>query len=283
MTTAEFKQQLLQVPTAISTFSEGRNAEAIPNTDIPDSWDMRIAHPDCVSAKKIVDQGTCGSCWAWAASGVLSNRLCIASKGKINIPLSPQWLLDCDTKGPNANGGCGGGALDNVWGWLTTPANGISAAKCDPYTEGFASVVKHLRNADKCTTGTCSDGSKGKLYHAFKPWSPQSDAATPAFVKEVQELMTNGPVEVGVSIMGDFGSYKKGVYHLAQNSSSSGGHAVQIIGWGTGTAAEKNTPYWLVQNSWGAKWGEKGYVRVRRGTNEIGIEQEVVAGLPQLS
>ena len=49
-----------------------------------------------------------------------------------------------------------------------------------------------------------------------------------------------------------------------------GGHAVNIIGYGS----ENGTAYWTVQNSYGAAWGEKGYFRVRRGTNEIGIEDQ---------
>ena len=47
-----------------------------------------------------------------------------------------------------------------------------------------------------------------------------------------------------------------------------GGHSVLITGWGV----ENGTKYWTVQNSYGEKWGENGYFRIRRGTNEAGIE-----------
>ncbi|CAJ0929411.1 unnamed protein product, partial [Mesorhabditis belari] len=63
-------------------------------------------------------------------------------------------------------------------------------------------------------------------------------------------------------------------YHVA--GAFKGTHAVKIIGWGV----ENNTPYWLVANSWNSDWGEKGLFRIRRGNNECGIEEAVVAALP---
>ena len=56
-----------------------------------------------------------------------------------------------------------------------------------------------------------------------------------------------------------------------------GGHAVKILGWGSDAAAG---PYWLVANSWSPGWGEAGYFRIARGTNECGIETTPAAGLP---
>ena len=77
--------------------------------------------------------------------------------------------------------------------------------------------------------------------------------------------------------------YKSGVYTLSVNASYGGGHAVEIIGWGSDTLKSgEKIDYWTVQNTYGTSWGEKGYFRIRRGTNEIGIEQEVIAGRPLL-
>jgi cathepsin B len=54
-----------------------------------------------------------------------------------------------------------------------------------------------------------------------------------------------------------------------------GGHAMRILGWGT----EKGEDYWLVTNSWSPQWGLKGFFKIRRGTNECGIETIPAAGL----
>jgi hypothetical protein len=54
------------------------------------------------------------------------------------------------------------------------------------------------------------------------------------------------------------------------------GHAIKIVGWGV----EAGVPYWRVANSWNGDWGDKGFFKIRRGTNECGIEAGVVAGIP---
>jgi C1A family cysteine protease len=38
-------------------------------------------------------------------------------------------------------------------------------------------------------------------------------------------------------------------------------HAINIIGWGTDIAT--NTDYWIVRNSWGTSWGDKGYAKFK--------------------
>jgi C1A family cysteine protease len=85
------------------------------------------------------------------------------------------------------------------------------------------------------------------------------------------DLMANGPMQVAIFIFSDLGSYASGVYTRTVTDET-GGHAVQLIGWGTDPTSKLD--YWLVQNSWGKEWGEAGYFRIRRGTNEIGIEDQ---------
>lgn len=91
------------------------------------------------------------------------------------------------------------------------------------------------------------------------------------------ELFTHGPVEAAFTVYGDFPNYKSGVYHHVSGDAL-GGHAIKIIGWGV----ENGTPYWTVVNSWNEDWGNDGTFRIKRGTNECGIEDGVVAGLPKL-
>jgi len=72
-------------------------------------------------------------------------------------------------------------------------------------------------------------------------------------------IYSNGPIETGFTVYEDFMTYKSGIYHHITGSML-GGHAVKIVGWGT----ENDTPYWIIQNSWGTSWGEKGYFRMLR-------------------
>jgi len=67
-----------------------------------------------------------------------------------------------------------------------------------------------------------------------------------------------------------------GIYHKTENAVNLGGHSVKLIGWGV----EHGVKYWLLVNSWGTEWGDRGLFKIRRGTNECGIEGRPTAGVP---
>jgi len=222
---------------------------------IPDSFDSReefkgFIHP-------IRNQMRCGSCWAFAAAESLSDRFTIASKGKIDVVLSPEDLVSCDI----TDNGCSGGMIPNAWNYLTK--TGIVSDKCFPYTAGTGS-------APTCET-QCEDGEDFKKYKAKNPVHLTS-------VEAIQHaIMTGGPVEAGFMVHKSFMSYKSGVYQhqwWKVWDQVLGGHAVKIIGWGT----EDGLPYWLVANSWSSDWGEDGYFKILRGKNECQFESSVFAG-----
>ena len=95
------------------------------DTELPTEFDSRQKWPDCIHG--IRNQQKCGSCWAFAASEVLSDRFCIATNGQVNVTLSPQYLLDCDIK----DHGCHGGRLDYEFQFLKDI--GITTEQCTPY------------------------------------------------------------------------------------------------------------------------------------------------------
>lgn len=70
----------------------------------------------------------------------------------------------------------------------------------------------------------------------------------------------------------DFENYVSGVYKHVSGALM-GGHAIKITGWGV----DGTTAYWKIANSWNPYWGENGYFRIVRGTDECGIEDDVVA------
>jgi len=90
-----------------------------------------------------------------------------------------------------------------------------------------------------------------------------------------QAIMAGGPMEVAFSVYADFENYASGIYHHVSGDQV-GGHAVKIVGWGV----DGGSKYWKIANSWNPYWGEKGYFRIMRGTNEGGVENKAIASSP---
>ena len=63
--------------------------------------------------------------------------------------------------------------------------------------------------------------------------------------------------------------YKRGIYSVSNLAREEvvGYHAVRIVGWGE----ERGIKYWTLANSWGTDWGEDGYFRIARGSNECKV------------
>lgn len=92
-----------------------------------------------------------------------------------------------------------------------------------------------------------------------------------------RDIIHWGPATSGFSVHEDFMAWDgKGVYQWDGKSPVSGGHAIVIVGWGT----EEGVPYWLIRNSWGPEWGDKGYFKMLRGSNHCEIEENVIVGIP---
>jgi len=232
-----------------------------PHRAIPTFFDARDKWNKCDSIKSIRNQKRCGSCWAFGAAESFSDRYCIAG-GNTSSVFSPQYLVDCCT----GNNGCSGGDLDIAWYALVD--QGLPLDKCKPYA-----AEEH-----KCTQ-ICDDTHKKAEFvrakNAYSVYVPFNYEETVRGIQE--EIMENGPVEAGFLVFTDFDSYSSGVYQRTAEAFYEGGHAVKIIGWGVDK--DTNVPYWLIANSWGEEWGENGFFRMRRGTNECGIETEIAAGL----
>jgi len=228
--------------------------------DIPDSFDSREQWPGCVH--NIRDQQHCGSCWAFAASEVLSDRFCIASNKNVDVVLSPQYLVSCNNV---LNHGCNGGVP--IFSWWFIARQGLVTDDCLPYQSGNGTNPVGCKDFTKC-----ADGSPLKYYH--------SKTGSATLLQNPESIQTNilayGPVEAGFSVYEDFMHYKGGIYKHTSGSML-GGHAVKIVGWGQ----EGDTKYWIVANSWNTTWGENGFFRIAFG--ECGIDKQCVAGQADLA
>ncbi|XWS31931.1 hypothetical protein CRYUN_Cryun23aG0118000 [Craigia yunnanensis] len=214
--------------------------------------------------------GHCGSCWAFGAVESLSDRFCIHFD--MNISLSVNDLLACC--GFLCGSGCNGGYPISAWRYFVR--RGVVTEECDPYFDdtgcshpGCEPAYPTPRCVKKCVKGN-------QLWRHSKHYSVGAYRINSDPADIMEEVYKNGPVEVSFTVYEDFAHYKSGVYKHVTGGVM-GGHAVKLIGWGTSDDGED---YWILANQWNRGWGDDGYFKIRRGTDECGIESDVVAGLP---
>lgn len=211
-----------------------------------DARDVYASQPPCV-AYNVVNQGACGSCYAFAAASAYSARLCRFNPGSVgNVFVSPQELMDCSN-------GCDGGNPITVYENLVKYPT--VELWCDPY----------IQKKETCG-GVCSTGNSYKAQDGSVKLVG-SDGASGVLQMQL-ELVRGGPGVVCFDVYDDFQAYSSGVYVRSAKAKQIGAHAVTLVGFGV----EGKVPYWLIQNSWGSNWGMGGFAKIRRGTNECNIE-----------
>ena len=237
---------------------------------LPKEFDARTNWPQCINIGNILDQGHCGSCWAFGAVEALQDRFCIHFG--VNISLSVNDLLSCC--GFLCGSGCDGGYPIRAWRYLAH--SGVVTEECDPYFDDTG--CSHPGCEPGFPTPRCVRHCKVKnrVWRTDKHYSVKAYRVKSTPHDIMAEVYKNGPVEVAFTVYEDFAHYKSGVYKHVTGDVM-GGHAVKLIGWGT---SEDGDDYWLLANQWNRGWGDDGFFKIRRGTNECGIEEDPVAGLP---
>ena len=254
-----------------------------PNLSLPESFDPRDEYPNCESLREVRDQANCGSCWAFGAVEAMSDRICIHSGQTDQTRVSAENLLDCCS---SCGFGCDGGYPQYAWRyWKNTGicTGGLYGDKeycqpyflpnCDHHIDGSYGDCPDTVDAPSCKKN-CDTGN-GKDYSTQMTYG-SSYYSVSGESKIMQELYENGPVEASFTVYEDFVTYSSGVYQHVTGSYL-GGHAIKMIGWGV----ENGVKYWLCVNSWNNEWGDNGFFKIKRGSNECGIENSVNAGLPK--
>jgi len=244
--------------------------------DLPDSFDSRMQWPLCSSIQAVRDQSACGSCFAFGAVEAMSDRICIVKNMNVSLS-SADAAFCCDSCGD----GCNGGYPSAVWQyWQDT---GIVEEGCWPYP--LASCDHHQNNtknpcpSQEYPSAPCP--SQCDSSWSGPSWSADLQKASSVYNVDggetaiMQEIYSHGPVETAFTVYADFLSYTSGVYQYTWGDEL-GGHAVKIIGWGSSNGVK----YWIAANSWNVHFGEKGFFRILRGTDDCGFEDEVNGGVP---
>jgi len=218
--------------------------ELLDVKDLPDSFDWRSKG----AVNPVKNQAQCGSCWAFATVANIEGAGFVET-GKL-VSLSEQELVDCDKD--TGDEGCQGGLPSNAYKDMIKDHLGLELESAYPY---------------KARDGTCQkDSSKEVAFiSAWQQISTDEDQIAAALVKY-------GPLAIGINAnpmqwyMGGIASPFK---FLCNPKSLD--HGVAIVGYGV----EGTKKYWIIRNSWGESWGEKGYYRIIRGTGACGLNTDV--------
>jgi len=238
------------------------------------------------SSSQVKDQGGCGSCWAEATVNVLDAHSEIYNKGR---KFSVQELVNCV---PNPHkcggpGGCGGATVELALHWVLN--HGLADEDEEPYAaeDGVcrktASAALQLPahaaeddHLDQITAPGVHHATFGDLALSFgmQGWERLPENAYEPLLRAVVE---QGPVAVSLAASGWF-SYAGGIYDSCLKDAVID-HAVTLTGFGEDEKAGQL--FWLIKNSWGSSWGEKGYIRLLRTDGEdefCGVDHQPEVG-----
>jgi C1A family cysteine protease len=233
------------IPMPDSAFKARATGElkALPARDIPPSWDWR-ALGGTTPAK---DQGSCGSCWAFASVAALESAYKIYN-GTQKL-FSEQQCISCNEYGNN----CSGGNMEvcyELWTWF-----GSVPQSCMPY---------YGSNSIPCTQDECETGARISGYTSI--------GATETQIKTAVMIQ---PVSVSLYASDAMFGYHTGCYNGPSGMTN---HVVEIVGWDDSQCSGQGA--WLVKNSWGPGWGFNGFGWIRYGSCSIGGQGALINYVP---
>lgn len=202
----------------------------------------------------------CGSCWAFAATSALSDRFKILRKAAFpDINLAPQVFLNCET----FDEGCDGGDPINVYNYIL--ANGTTDETCQVYkARGWTNgeTCGHFQPCYTCQpNGRCGVPPTYLLYNV-------TAVGTISGVTAMVNALQSGPIACAIDATPAFDAYTGGIFQDTTGAVATN-HIIELVGY---DVSASGVQYWIGRNSWGTYWGENGFFRIVKGTNNLGIE-----------
>lgn len=247
MSAEEFKNVIL-MKNPVKTPTEGRQLLEKGPLAPPATYDWRSKQ--VVTAVK--DQGQCGSCWAFSVTENIESIWMLAKKITVSQmqPLAPQQIVDCD----RSDGGCNGGDPPTAYQYVIN-APGMEPERDYPY---------------RAVNGRCAY-NRADVYATITGWRYATESHNEDQMRD--NLVNWGPLSICVDAQ-PWQHYTGGIMTASQCGNNLD-HCVLATGYDVSAA----TPYWIVRNSWGANWGENGYIRLQYGKNTCGLSDEATSSI----
>merc|ERR1712072_18376 len=243
LTDEEYKEYYLSG--YIAEEGESESTLYVPSSEpIPNEIDWRNQG----MVTEVKNQGRCGSCYSFSATGALEGQWKKA-RGQL-VSMSEKQIVDCS--GRYGNMGCQGGRFQSSWRYIAS-AGGVESEQAYPYQprQGYCRFNRGQVVASCSGSQSTASGSESDLANA---------------------IGRVGPVSVAIDASpSSFRRYRSGVHYAPSCSSSRMNHAVLAVGYGS----EGGSDYFLVKNSWGYSWGDGGYIKMARNRgNNCGIASD---------
>lgn len=221
----------------------------------------------CTPVENQYAHSYCGSCWAVATVGALSDRLKPILRAK-NLPqavLSIQDAMDCGQHYGYGDG-CAGGEAWEVYQFVLE--HGIVDASCNSYQARDLDCNPWAR----CRTCAPPRCKPVPLYTRYRIMAFDGVKGEKNMMKEIFQ---RGPIVCGIALSDAFWNYREGVF--VEPRSHPLDHDIEVVGWGHETLPHRGpVDYWIVKNSFGSFWGENGYGRIHRGVNSSLVHSKCI-------
>ncbi|GAM19099.1 hypothetical protein SAMD00019534_022740 [Acytostelium subglobosum LB1] len=250
-------------------------------TDVPASWDWRnVSNPNApawetprsfvaITRNQHLPQ-YCGSCWAFATTSALSDRIKIAKNAVFpEIDLAPQVLLNC----MGSDNSCDGGDPTQAYEYMLN--KGITDETCAPY-EAIDLECTAENICKNCAYDLSSPTALCTAQQNYTTYFVEEHGLVNGTEAMMAEIYARGPIACGISVTDAFEAYTSGVFTNAAGAGEIN-HEISIVGWGT----ENGVDYWIGRNSWGTYWGELGWFKIQRGVNLISVESDCDWAVPK--